>query len=217
MASSDILGLSAIDNADVALAILLECQRIGQTTTEKISGTQLGLLFDALGAAAAAQAAAIAASQPLEGTVGGANSLRRLLVKKTGIADNVATSVITVTVPNGNQSANIKLRLMPATGSTDAFESSRIAEADVLIARTPGVDTVKTDIALGVAGIATVAAGATLTLAYATTAVAGAIGATQTFDIQVTLNDSGNVGGNQIMVLAELMNSEANGVTMAAA
>jgi len=43
------------------------------------------------------------------------------------------------------------------------------------------------------------------------------VGDVNTFDIQVTIDDSGNTGSNQVVVLAELVNAEASGVTMAAA
>lgn len=151
------------------------------------------------------------------GLAGAATSSRRIILKKTGIADNTATSVITVTVPNANHAACIKLTLMSSNGSTDAFESTRCAEGLVVLARTTGANVVPAVAALDLAQIATVAAGATHTLAYGVSAVTGAVGASNTFDIQVTIDDSGNLGSNQVVVLADLINSEATGVTMAAA
>ena len=71
--------------------------------------------------------------------------------------------------------------------------------------------------ALALAQIATVAAGATHTLAYGVSAITGAADAQQTFTIQLTIDDSGNTGSNQAVILAELINAEASGVTMAAA
>lgn len=152
-------------------------------------------------------------------TRGAATSELTLLFKKTGIADNTATAILTVTVPNVAQSAKIYLDFLSSNGSTDAFESSRQAYGSVIIARTAaGVDTVATAVALWGEAIATVAAGATHTLAYAVTAMVGASSATQTFTVTVTINDSGNLGSNQIMVKAVLMNAEgAQGVTMATA
>lgn len=152
------------------------------------------------------------------GTAAGtATSATRLVLKKTGIADNTATDVITVTVPNANHAACIKLRILSSNGSTDAFESSRCAEGMVVLARTTGADTVAAVAALELAQIATVASGATHTLAYGVSAMTGAAGATQTFTIQLTINDSGNVGSNQAVILAEVLNAEATGVTIAAA
>ena len=39
--------------------------------------------------------------------------------------------------------------------------------------------------------------------------------ATQTFTVNVTIDDSGNLGSNQIVVVAEVVNAEATGVTIA--
>lgn len=150
------------------------------------------------------------------GSDGQATSLIRLVGKKTGIADNSATSFLTVTVPNASQSACIRLQLLSANGSTDAFESSRCAEGLIVITRTAGVATVAVAATLALAQIATVAAGATHTLAYSVTSMTGAVDATQTFDIQTTINDSGNVGSNQLVYHAELLNSQASGITMVA-
>jgi hypothetical protein len=166
----------------------------------------------------------IAGNQTVTGTLllggtaaGGATTAQRLLIKKTGIADNTATDVITVTVPNANHAAALKLTLLSSNGAADAFESSRCAEGLVVIARTAGANAVAVAATLALAQIATVAGGATHTLAYGVSAIAGAVGAVNTFTITVTVDDSGNLGGNQLVVLAELINAEASGVTFAAA
>lgn len=135
--------------------------------------------------------------------------------KVTGIADNTATDVFTVTVPNANHSCSVKVRFTSANGSTDAFESTRVAEGMVAVARTTGVNAVAAVAALEMAQIATVAAGATHTLAYSLGAVSGAVGATNTFTIRVTIDDSGNVGSNQVLAEAVIMNGEATGCTIA--
>ena len=160
--------------------------------------------------AAGAATAAIA----LNGS-GVATSAYKLIKKVTGIADNTATDVLTVTIPNANHAAGIQLTFVSSNGSTDAFESSRIATGYVVVARTTGANAVTTAAAIGNAAIATVAAGATHTLAYAVSAITGAAGASNSFTVQVTIDDSGNVGSNQVVVLAEVINSEATGVTIA--
>lgn len=144
-----------------------------------------------------------------------ATSVKRLLKKVTGLADNTATDVLTVTIPNANHAAGVKLSFLSSNGSTDAFESSRVAEGFVVLARTAGVATVAGVAALDLAQIATVGGGATHTLAYGVSAITGDADATQTFTVQVTVNDSGNVGSNQVVVVAELINAEATGVTIA--
>mgnify|MGYP001571168226 CR=1 FL=1 len=148
------------------------------------------------------------------GGSGTATSASKLTKKVTGIADNTATDVLTVTIPNANHAAAIKLTFLSSNGSTDAFESSRVATGHVVVARTTGVVTVTTAAAIDDAAIATVAAGATHTLAYNVSAVTGAAGASNSFTIQVTIDDSGNLGSNQIVVLAEIINAEATGITI---
>ena len=187
----------------------------GDTTTTLTNRTQAGVRTYTI-----PDAGASADIQTLRGTVSGvgaATSKDSLLLKKTGIADNTATDVITVTVPNANHAAAIRLTLLSSNGSTDAFESSRVAMGLIVVARTTGANAVAVVAALALAQIATVAAGATHTLAYGVSAISGAVGATNTFTIQVTIDDSGNLGSNQVVVLAELLNAEATGVTMAAA
>jgi len=51
-------------------------------------------------------------------------------------------------------------------------------------------------------------------LAYNVSAVAGGATASNTFTVQVTIDDSGNLGSNQCVCLAELINAEATGITV---
>lgn len=146
---------------------------------------------------------------------GGATTSTKVIKKVTTIADNSATAVLTVTVPNANHAAGIRLLLLSSNGGSDAFESTRVATGFVVLSRTTGANVVAAVAALDSAQIATVAAGATHTLAYGVSAITGAVDAVNTFDITVTIDDSGNVGGNQVVIVAELINSEATGVTMA--
>jgi hypothetical protein len=149
---------------------------------------------------------------------GAATTATSRIAKKTGIADNTATAVFTVTVPNGNHAAAIRVHAIGSSGGADAFESTATLEGNIVVARTTGANAVVTAAAAALTGTATVAAGAALTsFAYGVSAVAGAAGATNTFDITVTINDSGNLGSNQCVMLAECINAESNGVSMAAA
>lgn len=136
---------------------------------------------------------------------------------KTGIADNTATSILRVTVPNGNQNAAIELSLVAWLGAgTDVSESTRYAFGAVVLARQTGVATVAVAAALTSAQIATVATGGTLTLAYSVSAVSGAVGVDQTFDIQVTLVKTGTITDLSCMFDAKLMNGQNLGVRIAA-
>ena len=150
----------------------------------------------------------------LGGAAAAATTCRMLTKKVTGIADNSATAVLTVTIPNANHAAALKLLFLSSNGSTDAFESSRVAEGSVVVARTTGVNAVAVASAISHEAIATVAGGATHTLAYAVSAIAGAVGDPNTFTITVTIDDSGNTGSNQLVLLAQLLNAEATGITL---
>ena len=160
-------------------------------------------------------ASPIVTSLNIGGAEGAATSCRTLTKKITGIADNTATNILTVTVPNANHAAAIKLLLLSSNGSTDAFESSRIATGHVVVARTTGANAVAVAATLDDAAIATVSGGATHTLAYNVSSISGAAGAVNTFTIQATIDDSGNLGSNQLVVEATLLNAEATGITIA--
>ncbi len=149
---------------------------------------------------------------------GAAGSCSLFVVRKTGIADNAATAVLTVTVPNGNHNAGIFLDIVAHLGTgTDASESTRVGSGVIAIARKTGEATVATGPALSLAGIATTAGGGTLTLAYDTSAMTGAVGATQTFTIRVTLVATGTITDHTAVIAGRLVNSAASGVTVAAA
>lgn len=150
----------------------------------------------------------------LGGVAAAATSALSLTKKVTSIADNTATDVLTVTIPNANHAAAIKLTFLSSNGSIDAFESSRVATGHVVVARTTGANAVAAVTAIADAAIATVSGGATHTLAYGVSAISGAVGATNTFTIQVTIDDSGNTGSNQVVVIATLINAESTGITI---
>lgn len=203
--------------------------RSGTTTTQSgsltvtgnavVSGTlQAGATnvttLDAQSAATVVSLAVINALIVLGTAVGAVTSATRFVFKKTGIADDSATAILTVTVPNANHAAVIDLDILSSNGGADAFESSRCAKGRVVVARIADGDTVAVAAALTLDQIATTATGATHTLAYSVSAITGASGDPQTFDIQLTINDSGNTGDNQAVVIAECLNSEASGITM---
>ena len=150
---------------------------------------------------------------PFAGVQYGANEYTAGVLAVTGIADNTATTIFTVTVPNQNVSACIRLTLLSRNGSTDQYESSRCAEGLIVIAKGEEVECVPQVATLALAQIATIGGGATHTLAYSVGAVAGGSGI-NTFAVQVTINDSGNTGGNALVAFMEVLNSSANGITL---
>ena len=151
----------------------------------------------------------------LGGTAANAATTVTAKIKKvSAIADNTATTILTVTIPNANHAAAVSLRFITSNGSTDAFETTRVAQGTIVISRITGADTVASASVIDHEGIASSGVN-THTLAYSITAMTGAASATQTFNIQVTINDNGNTGGNQCVVYYELLNAEATGVTIA--
>lgn len=184
------------------------------TTSVDSGSTDVLLIRDAAGVLSLQGASGVPGSLSF-GVTAAATTARILTKKITGIADAVATDVLTVTIPNGNHAAALRITYLSSNGSTDAFESSRTALTHIVTTRTTGANAVATSGGLAQAAIATVAAGATHTLATAVSAIAGAAGATNTFTVTVTIDDSGNLGSNQVVVFAEIVNAEASGITMA--
>lgn len=134
--------------------------------------------------------------------------------------DTVAKTVFTVTVPNAAHAAVIEvdaLGVMGAGGAVGAGESSRNSKYQITLARTAGVDCVAAVSAAIGGAAATVAGAAAITSVVVTaTAMVGAVGATQTFDIQVAITKAGGAGDNHTLVAtARILNQNAAGVTIA--
>lgn len=145
---------------------------------------------------------------------------RTILKKVVAIPNAVATAVLTVTVPNAAHAACLELRLLAsagAGGAVGANEAQSVAEYLVVISRTPGVATVAVASSAAKAASAIVAGGmASLTLAAAVSAITGGNTVAQTFTINVTITRaSGSSDNHTLVLLAELMNVNGVGVTMA--
>lgn len=176
--------------------------------------TNVDLAFAAQGAAGWAWANGGGAAQQ-----GGQNSTYELAKTVTGIADNVATAVFTVTVPNAPHTATIALTLtasLGAGGAVGAFEANATAYGQIIVSRRTGLATVATAAALTSTASAAVAGAATITLAYALSGMTGGNGATQTFTINVTITrGSGTSTNHQVVLEAVVWNANANGITIA--
>lgn len=150
---------------------------------------------------------------------GSARSFTKVLLK-TAIANAVATDVFTVTIPNSAQTAGIHVLwtcALGAGGAIGANEGATIAELNYIVTRTAGVNAAvaaSTSAGVGVANI-NVTGGTTATLASSWSAVAGAVGATNTATIQVTLTRGASTSTNhQCLAAATLTNMNASGVTL---
>lgn len=199
-------GKTAISSADNA----------GNTTTSLAVQAQAGARTYSI-----PDAGADAAFDLIKGNAavaGGAGWTGTLVNRKAGIANNTATDMITVTVPNGNHNAAIFLDIMAHLGTgTDASESTRVATGAIAICRQTGAATVAVASTLAQTAIATASGGGTLTLAYDVSSISGAVGATQTFTIRVTLVVTGTITDHVAVIFARSLNSAASGITMAAA
>lgn len=153
------------------------------------------------------------------GPAGAATTSSRRQKSVTGIANATATDVLTVTIPNAAHSACLEVSLtgsLGAGGAIGANEASASIKYNVVITRTAGVATVATVSTAYGSAAAAVAGAATVTITAAASAMTGAVGATQTFTVQVTITRSGGSSTNHTcLVVAEVQNANATGITIA--
>jgi hypothetical protein len=151
-------------------------------------------------------------------TQGGAGTDTILVKTVTAIANNTATDVLTVTVPNASESATIGLTIhgaLGAGGAVGANECAATGYGQIVIARTAGVASVETAATIADTASSCVAGATTMTLAYAVTANTGANSAVQTFTIQVTIARGGGSSTNHVAVIqADLLNLNGSGITI---
>lgn len=137
----------------------------------------------------------------------------------TGITNAVATTVLTITIPNAAHSASIMLRVTGSLGAGGAIGANEATATNcyvISLTRTAGLATTAAiSSAFGAAATA-VAGAATVTCTAALAAVSGGNTATQTIDIQVTISRSAGSSTNHTCVShASLLNANATGVTIA--
>lgn len=139
----------------------------------------------------------------------------------TGIADNVATKFCRVTIPNGAHAAMIEVHIVAsagAGGSVGAFESSFAIRQMVAVTRVAGENAaaiITGSITNNSAGPVTVVGGTGFTNIMTVSAIAGAVGAPNTVDVQVTLHTTSGATNHSLVGTAEVINSQASGVTIA--
>ena len=152
-------------------------------------------------------------------TAGLASEAAKITKAVTAIANAVATAVLTVTIPNASHSGVLRVRLaasLGAGGAIGANEASAGIAYDIAFARTPGVNAVAAiAAAVGSTGSAAVAGADTITVTAAVSAVSGAVGASNSFTINVTITRGGGGSSNHTcQVIAELLNANASGITL---
>lgn len=134
------------------------------------------------------------------------------------IADATPTAVLTITIPNAAHSASVLVRVTGSLGAGGAIGANEATASNtyiVTLTRTAGVNaTAAISSAFGSAATA-VAGAATVTATAAMSAVSGAVGATNTFTVNVTITRSGGSSTNHTcLVYAQLMNANATGITI---
>lgn len=153
-------------------------------------------------------------------SAGGATTHQGITKAVSSIADNTATAVFTVTVPNAAHSASIRLKLVGSLGSGGAVganESTQDATYNIDITRTAGVNAVATISAVGAQpSAASVAGAANAAVTGELSSISGGVGATNTFTINAKIAHSGGSSANHACVAhAELVNANTSGVTIA--
>jgi hypothetical protein len=152
------------------------------------------------------------------GAAAAATTTTRFTKATAAIADNTATAVLTVTIPNAAHSASLKVRVtgsLGAGGAIGANEATGTIEYNIAIARTAGVNAVVTAATATGTATASVAGAATITVTAAPSAISGAVGATNTFTVNATIaKGSGSSDNHTCVVSADLVNANATGITL---
>lgn len=146
---------------------------------------------------------------------GGAKSYYSIIKSATGLADNTATDfdvACVVTVPNINGGASIGLTVHGSLGDQDSSEASywTIAVSRIAGAAAKAVVSAKSS------NVNTAGATANAAVTVSVTAMTGAVGATQTFKIQVKVaRSAGASTAHDVVAAIELLNVKAAGISIA--
>ena len=161
---------------------------------------------------------AVLGSDSMNGISGAAGTSTRLTKKITAMADATFTSILSVNIPNAAHSAKIRLTAdasLGAGGAVGANEGSMTLSEDVIITRTAGLTAVIATSATYGSAAANVAGGATCTIAFDNSSLAGAAGATQTLTMRASITRGSGASTNHTCVVhAEILNSNTSGITI---
>lgn len=152
-------------------------------------------------------------------TAGGALGTRQKLKLVSAIADNVATDILTITVPNTTVAARIVVTVVTylgAGGAVGAGEATAIYSRSFAINRFPGAACVVAASTATNSTSALSSGAATNTTTLAATAMTGAVGVAQTFTIQVTIARGSGSSTNHVCACdSTLFNVITGGPTFA--
>lgn len=155
----------------------------------------------------------------LGGVMGGVTSQLQVVKSVTAYTDTTAKATFTVTVPNAKHAAAIEVDVMGvlgAGGAIGAGEAIRLSKYQVAVVRTAGVNAVA-GVSAAIGGVAaTVAGGDAITSVVVTaSAISGAVGAVNTFTINVAITRSGaGATAHTAIATARVINQNAAGVTI---
>lgn len=152
-------------------------------------------------------------------TTGGAVKTARKLIKSvTAFTDATPKDLVTVTIPNGAHSAVVTIQILGSIGAGGAIganEASASVSYTFTLARRAGIATVVNASSVYGSSQASVAGGTSITITAAASSITGAVGVTQSFTIQGTITKgSGSSDNHTAVVIAEVMNANASGVTI---
>lgn len=154
----------------------------------------------------------------LGGIPGAATTASSLVKVVTGIADNTATTVLTITVPNAAHAALIQVTIVGiagASGAIGAFEDVTGVTYNIAVARTAGVAMGATvSSAFGSAAAAVSGAG-TMTCVGAITLSGEGVSVANTGLFKATIDQSATSTLHRCLVYATILNSQASGITIA--
>lgn len=150
---------------------------------------------------------------------GTANSVTTLTKRVTAIADNTATTVLTITVPNVAAAALIRVDFLGIAGAGGAIgtcEDITSVSYNFSVARTPGVAMgAKASTAFGSAAAVVTGAGTMTCVSADPTLTGEGVTVTNTGLIKVTIDQSSTSTNHVCIVQATVINYLAGGVTIA--
>ena len=148
----------------------------------------------------------------INGAEGGAGVYSKIVIRKTGIADNSATAVVRFTIPNANHAAGFKVFGFVTTDS-----GSRVGtfEQDIAISRVAGSIAAHAGINREESARANSGgSGGDFTISTDLTQ-SGAASASNTLDYELTIDTTDGSSTNAV-IYVELLNFNSTGITMAA-
>lgn len=183
-----------------------------------ITGTSLNVGAGALTAGAASlgaitgsSSAQIAGNLDTNGAAGGAAS-NTTITKTITVTDNVAATLLTISIPNVLAGALVKVTVMGMLGDGDSTDSKIYLIAVSRVAGAAAKAVAGT--AIGTGATAGVSGNSVVTVAVPS--VSGAVGATNTFAVTGKVARSAGAADNHIIVAKiEVLNASAGGVTVA--